>query len=444
MQLQYIGARYVPIWYQNSIDQTANWEVNVQYEPMTFVTTPNDHLYLSKKEVPDNIGSPASNPDYWLDMGTYSGSYPAIVSRLDNLDNEVDEIFDRISGDILANKAIILQGDSYAVEDANGSWAYNVYTQLNDTTGLKVYKLATGGAGFLGATGGQTFLDAMQIFAPTVTNPDDITDIYLLGGYNDASISFTKNDIITAIVTYADYVKTVFPNAMIHIGCVAWGKRGENDLIAKTVIPAYMYGCTQRRNLTYINGSENINHNLAYIADAPDLIHPTTDGNDIIAGQLLNVIKGGEIDIYWDNLDTTFVPTDAGGATSGSVVLHTCQKNDITELVINSWNLIFISGLSGFTGQAYTGNFVKIGDLEDGCIAGYYENGEFSIMLPVVATIALGSTPSDFKTVPAWLCIANGGVYFDWSYLENGTPYGGNLYQMIITPSRYEIPTIKA
>ena len=85
MQLQYIGARYVPIWYHNSVDDTANWEVNVQYEPLTWVTTPNDHLYLSKKTVPDNIGSPALNTEYWLDMGVFTASYPELKEMIGNL-----------------------------------------------------------------------------------------------------------------------------------------------------------------------------------------------------------------------------------------------------------------------------------------------------------------------------------------------------------------------
>ena len=89
MQLQYIGARYIPIFYQNSVDQTANWEINVEYEPLTFVTTQNNHLYLSKKTVPDNIGTPAQNTEYWLDMGIFTDAQIAeVVERVDALEEE--------------------------------------------------------------------------------------------------------------------------------------------------------------------------------------------------------------------------------------------------------------------------------------------------------------------------------------------------------------------
>ena len=103
-QLQYIGARYVPVWYHNSVDDTANWEVNVEYEPLTFVTSLNNHLYLSKKTVPDNIGTPADNTDYWLDMGAFSGGA--------NLQEQIDDIvangaFDFVNFVIAAVTAIV-------------------------------------------------------------------------------------------------------------------------------------------------------------------------------------------------------------------------------------------------------------------------------------------------------------------------------------------------
>ena len=92
MALQYIGARYVPMWYQNSIDQTSNWEINVEYEPLTFVTSQNNHLYLSKKQVPDNIGTPAQNTEYWLDMGVFGGSYEDVEEQIQEINTRIDGI----------------------------------------------------------------------------------------------------------------------------------------------------------------------------------------------------------------------------------------------------------------------------------------------------------------------------------------------------------------
>ena len=80
---QYIGARYVPKFYVNSVDGSTLWEGNVVYEPLIFVTLQNAHMYLSKKQVPATVGSPANNVDYWLDVGSYNGFIEALQDQID-------------------------------------------------------------------------------------------------------------------------------------------------------------------------------------------------------------------------------------------------------------------------------------------------------------------------------------------------------------------------
>lgn len=67
---QYIGARYVPMFYNNS-DNTADWRPGVVYEPLTIVTY-NGNSYTSRKPVPASIGNPSENPEYWASTGIYS------------------------------------------------------------------------------------------------------------------------------------------------------------------------------------------------------------------------------------------------------------------------------------------------------------------------------------------------------------------------------------
>ena len=78
---QYIGARYVPKFYVNSVDGSATWEPNVVYDPLTYVTLQNSHMYLSKKQVPATVGTPASNANYWLDVGSYNGFIDDLQDR---------------------------------------------------------------------------------------------------------------------------------------------------------------------------------------------------------------------------------------------------------------------------------------------------------------------------------------------------------------------------
>ena len=90
MTRQYIGARYVPKFYINSVDGSAAWESNVVYEPLTYVTLANGHMYISKKQVPATIGTPASNADYWLDVGSYNGFIDNLQQQINALVTDVN------------------------------------------------------------------------------------------------------------------------------------------------------------------------------------------------------------------------------------------------------------------------------------------------------------------------------------------------------------------
>ena len=82
---QYIGARYVTKVYENSLDpSSAEWEANVNYEPLTMVTF-NNGSYLSKKTVPASVGNPPSNPTYWTQTGFYNGQILALENEVDKL-----------------------------------------------------------------------------------------------------------------------------------------------------------------------------------------------------------------------------------------------------------------------------------------------------------------------------------------------------------------------
>lgn len=96
---QYIGARYVPKFYQNSVDGSTQWESNVVYEPLMYVTLTNGHMYISKKQVPATVGSPVNNIDYWLDIGSYNGF-------IEQLQNEIDDINNVTIPDVQASVAL--------------------------------------------------------------------------------------------------------------------------------------------------------------------------------------------------------------------------------------------------------------------------------------------------------------------------------------------------
>lgn len=76
MVRQYIGARYVPKFYENSLGNT-DWESGVSYEPLTIVTY-NGNSYTSKKPVPAGIGAPPANGSYWVATGIFNAQLAQI------------------------------------------------------------------------------------------------------------------------------------------------------------------------------------------------------------------------------------------------------------------------------------------------------------------------------------------------------------------------------
>ena len=112
---QYIGARYVPKFYQNSVDGSTQWESNVVYDPLIYVTLQNSHMYISKKQVPATVGSPADNAQYWLDCGSYNGFIDDLQNQIDALVTQVNGIGDDVEAiqHDLYNRRYLVFGDSY-------------------------------------------------------------------------------------------------------------------------------------------------------------------------------------------------------------------------------------------------------------------------------------------------------------------------------------------
>lgn len=85
MVRQYVGARYVPLFYSGS--NGTNWESGVEYEPLTVVTYMGNS-YTSKKLVPATAGAPSEFPDYWAPTGTYN-------AQVESYRQEVQEVIQK-------------------------------------------------------------------------------------------------------------------------------------------------------------------------------------------------------------------------------------------------------------------------------------------------------------------------------------------------------------
>lgn len=197
MAKQYVGARYVPITYENPDDGSANWKANVEYESLTIVVASNGNSYTSKKAVPRSVGAPQDNPEYWVKTGDFNASLLALQGRVNNIENTVipeiqenvsdnadniDEIMRNVSvSNYFKGKKVVVYGDSITTT------SYNWPSVLSGTYGIDVTNRGVGGdfltrPSITGHTAGIEQINA-------ATDLDDFDICLIAYGTNDWQIS---------------------------------------------------------------------------------------------------------------------------------------------------------------------------------------------------------------------------------------------------------------
>lgn len=201
------------------------------------------------------------------------------------LQNDIDKLHD-----VARPKKYLFVGDSYSMGEGAGvspgmGWAQKVPQILGLATS-DYYKACQGGYGF--SRVGYKFADLVTSVLPTIPAPAEITDIYVFGGYNDNN--YSSNTITADIASFAGLCKTNFPNAVVHIGMIAWSPdRQVRANIANNVLPAYA-ACGES-DCAYLPGCEQIMHN--YTLFSSDNIHPNDAGYQLLAGAIVSAIKTG-------------------------------------------------------------------------------------------------------------------------------------------------------
>lgn len=281
------------------------WDISTDYSSMCIVDDGNGALYLSLQEVP--AGTALNDTTYWKALAIdYSTLITALSNRVTSLEGSVKAL--EITG---THKDIICIGDSYGLDSAGWSgWGHEF---ANIYTGGNVYVDATGGAGWVNASEGANFLQTLQRVVTNNPNMDhdDITDIVVLGGYNDMATSLSLADCKTAMSAFKTYVESTFPYATVHFGCIAFDynsavNQASISQYARTIYPsaACEVGIDYYDNFMYTLLSSD----FVYLVpgDANSGFHPNTAGCENVANYLLKYIKFGRFDVImgFDVLDT--------------------------------------------------------------------------------------------------------------------------------------------
>lgn len=262
------------------------------------------------------------------------------------------------------NRKFILIGDSYGqgyTPDGNvTSWqdAFISRTGLSNTI-----KKASGGSGFVNVGGGHTF----ETLLDEVTNDNTVTDIVVLGGYNDQNYSSTQ--IYNAINGFYSKARIKFPNAQVHIGFVGWSN-DSTKLYPLSIICKYYKDCCGYWNIHYINNIEFSLHNY-FNYFSSDGIHPNMNGQSEITKNLIQGLLAGsatiqpsftQIGVTYNNVTGTPFGGDLTCRMLNGLVTISLSSNVKTITFTNTFD-----GNNGFTE-------VEIGTINSGYIIGTQYN----------------------------------------------------------------------
>lgn len=347
---QYIGARYVPLFYTAS-DNSNDWEAGVQYEPLTIVTYLNQS-YTSKIPVPASVGNPADNPTYWILTGAYNAQVNQLAQDVDDLDNDVQQLASIL---LAPERHIIVIVDSYGTYsgDNQNYVTYNLYDRLMNYLGWdnsKVHYNAVNGSGFVNGL----FLSDIQ--AVSVSDPDLVEDVYVLGGWNDEigrTADHTAAKIASQAAAFKTYVESTYPNAKCHIMATGWGFRSANNMQNLTsTITAYKN--LRKAGWIYHERMEYVMRNSTLFFTGE--VHPNQNGVDALAAVLANEICGvpGHVEYRvtqsWTNEAASPAPVVNHPSASTMRIQQTmldghvdvdiyCTRAQLTYITPQSWSL---------------------------------------------------------------------------------------------------------
>ena len=293
---QYIGARYVPLFFDNN--GSTEWVANHAYEPLTIVTYLGNS-YTSKKNVPSNVGNPASNPTYWASTGIYNSQIEQYREEVAEYKEQVDDVVEDITDinselTVLANRdrnksnytygrKFVFVGDSYALQTSN--WMDYIITMLGINTDQYV-KVRSGGRGFSIVAAGGTFTDLLTASFSAIDQ--NVTDVVVCGGINDYNA--TADQISAGIESFKTSCLYFFPNCQIHVGFISWenGTTYVNQL-AK-VCSTYKIASMDKSRMDFLDGAQMAMHRYDLFADD---IHPNANGGLYIARCIKQCLTNG-------------------------------------------------------------------------------------------------------------------------------------------------------
>lgn len=402
---QYVGARYVP-----KFADPIEWVKENSYEALTIVTYLNNS-YTSKKPVPANTD--ITNMEYWAVTGNYNAQVEEYRREVEeykqdvitettarkNADNMLQNEIDYVAS---KNRKFILIGDSYGVNNPP-TWKDLFVDDFPDT----VFNVL-GSTGFVTTTP-KTFLTMITETVNTLTDDEKkkITDVVVIGGFNDASYLraslTTSAKIKEAILSFVDYVKNNLPNAIVRLGYVGWCT-GELENASqyftsiREVMRVYNETATEK---LYTIPNVNIVLTQSDLMDETHF-HPTSKGQELLYNTIISGLYGNGQYRRWYGCDYgdgfTSDIAESGGLqiynnngvgrieTSNSLIV-TNKKFTLSQTLLKFKNLPYTGEKSMYVELVYHGTIDSTS----------YEGSFFGLLDPSVKTIAIFAKPGVYN-----------------------------------------------
>lgn len=189
MERQYIGARYVPKFYEGSNGN--QWDSGVAYEALTIVTYLNNS-YTSKIPVPATTVTPNNDSTHWVLTGAYNAQVEQYRQDTDRLENELLEAIE--SSPIGSNSKLLIVGNggqystiNSAIVDALPRATANNRVTIFILSGIYNEEIRTNGANidFVGANRDSVIVETTSAYpnAP----------IFISGNCSVSNMTFRNN-----------------------------------------------------------------------------------------------------------------------------------------------------------------------------------------------------------------------------------------------------------
>lgn len=300
------------------------------------------------------------------------------------------------------NKKYLLIGDSYAdgyTPDGNVTSWQQFFVNMTGLTNTIQKHL--GGTGFVNLAQNKNFQSLLE----EVANDSNITDIVVLGGYNDRP--YNADQIYNAINSFIIKANEKFPNADIHIGCVGWSSDSTKLYPLSIVCQRYREACGYYM-ASYLNNIEYSLHN--YFGDfSSDGFHPNSAGQVKIGRNLIQALMTGSCNnpTVFTQIGIAYHSNISGTPFGASLACY--QNNNVITASLSAQRQI--SFITPFNASGVSE--VEIGTITNGYIVG----SEYNIDATTVQIIVHDST--GYHACVGNIVFRNGKVYLEFNDISD-------------------------